>query len=221
MMRDAVLRVACFVLVLLLSSVARSEPLVLTDSLQFVGATTGEMPSLEWVSEYYDDWRMFTDNSGVIWRLQSEDRFLITCFGEDAWCRSAIVAKIGVAAEITSDETSWKGLCGEMGVFEVSADAPRTVHGINVGAVDCSNVPSGRRVTLFNTGVNTITFMDESSSAIATERLVLGADIEVAPQSSLELIYIDSRWRLVASSAGSTSSGFSYAQAAAAVMAGF
>jgi photosystem II stability/assembly factor-like uncharacterized protein len=94
-------------------------------------------------------------------------------------------------AQITANQNDYNptGLA-TASVLRLSSDASRDITGLSGGA-------DGRVMTIFNIGANPVVFKNQSTSSTTANRFALGADMTLAADQSITLMYdaTSQRWR--------------------------
>lgn len=101
-------------------------------------------------------------------------------------------------AQITADQNNYNPTSlADAAVLRLSSDAARSITGLAGGA-------DGRIVIVLNVGAFDLTLVDESASSTAGNRFALSADVALAADSGIILIYdsTSSRWRALGGTGG-------------------
>lgn len=96
-------------------------------------------------------------------------------------------------AQLTADQNNYDP--GDYGSLRMSSDASRTITGISRGV-------TGRLLTIYNVGSNSIVIAHQSASSSAANRIITAtaANVTLGANDSITLYYdsTDARWRVQA-----------------------
>jgi hypothetical protein len=96
-------------------------------------------------------------------------------------------------ANITTDQNDYAPSNNQNAFYwRLTATTPVNITGITPGAAS-----DGRTIVIHNVGSNNITLKNQNVSSTSTNRFLLGADVTIAADQSITLIYdqVSSRWR--------------------------
>lgn len=146
---------------------------------------------------------------GTVIRVIPAGKFFLFFSDGNQWFYSGSdIYKTISPSQITASQNDYNPTGAyEADILRLNSDAARDITGLAGGS-------ASRIKVVHNVGSNTITLKDESGSSTAANRFALSADIALAADQSVILIYdaTSSRWRSLGASSGSSSSGVSILQ---------